>query len=169
MFIRLAPGSRSQKNPQHFFWHLGSISSMFYVQLLRGLIPKCKKSVKLSIFFTLLGSTRVKAAHKALVKLTPRLNFINVLWVAFACPDPKSIKKTAKLSIFYTLLGSTSVKAARKMLVKLTADSKGSHMNMCWEWPHATVWYIGRSLYLNSKLFFPKINLFLKSKVGDTS
>ncbi len=32
-----------------------------------------KKTVKLSIFFKLLGSTSVKAAHKMLVKLTPEI------------------------------------------------------------------------------------------------
>ncbi len=34
-----------------------------------------KKTVKLSIFFTLLGSTSIKAAPKMLVKLTPVFDF----------------------------------------------------------------------------------------------
>ncbi len=50
---------------------LGSISSTFYLQLLLSQIPKAlKKTVKLSIFFTLSGSRSVIAAHKTLVKLT---------------------------------------------------------------------------------------------------
>jgi hypothetical protein len=52
---------------------LVSISSMFYYkQILCTKIPKTKKNtVKPSVFFALLGSTRVKAAGKALVKSTP--------------------------------------------------------------------------------------------------
>jgi len=51
--------------------HLGSISPMFYSKFLNAQIPNAKKRVRLSIFFTLLGSTSVKAASKTLVKLTP--------------------------------------------------------------------------------------------------
>ncbi len=54
------------------------------------------------------------------MKLTPGLNFINVLLTAFTLPDPKSVKKTVKLSIFFTLWGSTSVKAVHRTLMKLT-------------------------------------------------
>jgi len=36
-----------------------------------------KNTVKPAVFFVLLGSSRVKAAHKMLVKLTPGVNFIN--------------------------------------------------------------------------------------------
>jgi len=80
------------------FWDLGSISSTFYVQCSAD--PKSiKKTVKLSIFFTLLGSTsvkdaktlvklipaRVKAALKTLVKLTPdvitALNCHPIAWL----------------------------------------------------------------------------------------
>jgi len=70
--------------------------------------------------FTLLGSTGVKAVCRKLMKLTPELNFINILLTAFTRIDPKRVKKTVKLSIFFMLLGSTSLKAARKMLVTLT-------------------------------------------------
>jgi len=51
-----------------------SISSMFYEQLLSAQIPKTqKKTVKSSVFLgsALLGSARVKAAHRTLMKLTP--------------------------------------------------------------------------------------------------
>jgi hypothetical protein len=36
---------------------------------------RVKNTVKLSIFFTLLGSTRVKALRRTLMKLTPGSNF----------------------------------------------------------------------------------------------
>ncbi len=38
-----------------------------------------KKTVKLSIFFTLLGSTSIKAARKTLVKLTAEVKYKNPL------------------------------------------------------------------------------------------
>jgi hypothetical protein len=54
--------------------HMGSILPTFYEQLLRTQIPKVQKNtVKLSVFFALLGSACVKAAHKMLVKSTPGL------------------------------------------------------------------------------------------------
>jgi len=50
----------------------GPISSTFYEQLLGVQIPKVqKKTVKLSVFFVLVGSAHVKAAHGTLMKLTP--------------------------------------------------------------------------------------------------
>ena len=63
-----------------------------------------------------------KAACKMLVKLTPGVNFTNVLQAAFTSADPKSTKKTVKLSSFIALLGFAHVKAAHRMLVKLTPD-----------------------------------------------
>ncbi len=54
------------------FENLASISSTFYIQLLHLQILKALKYTDdLTIFFTLLGSTSVKAALKTLVKLTP--------------------------------------------------------------------------------------------------
>ncbi len=57
---------------------------------------------------------------KSFIRLTPALNFANILRTAFTDADPKSVKKTVNWSIFFILLGSRSVKAARKTLVKLT-------------------------------------------------
>ncbi len=51
-----------------------SISSTFYEQLWPTQIPKVqKKTVKLSIFWALSGSTNVKAARRTLIKLTPEV------------------------------------------------------------------------------------------------
>jgi len=41
-----------------------------------------------------------KAAHKMLVKLTPGVNFTNILHAAFIRPYPKSEKKTDNLTVF---------------------------------------------------------------------
>ncbi len=71
-------------------------------------------------FFALLGSLIVKSAHKMLVKLTPGVIFINILWAAIARTYPESAKKTVKLSVFFALLGYLIVKSARKLLVKLS-------------------------------------------------
>jgi len=50
---------------------VGLISSTFDEQLLRTHTPKApKKTVKFSVFFTLLGSAHPKAACRTLMKLT---------------------------------------------------------------------------------------------------
>jgi len=67
------------------FVNQGSISSTFYEQLLLAQIPKAqKKTYNLTVFFVLLGSALKKAAYRMLIKLTPVVNFINILQVAFA-------------------------------------------------------------------------------------
>ncbi len=62
----------------------------------------------------------VKVVCRTLMKLTPGLNFINVLCTASTPADPKSVKDTNDLTVFFTLSGSTSTKAVRRMLMKLT-------------------------------------------------
>jgi len=60
-----------------------------------------------------------KLHENMLVKLTPGVNFTNILHKAFTRADPKSAKKTEEgLNVFFVLLGSTHIKAACKM--KLT-------------------------------------------------
>jgi len=46
-----------------------------------------------------------KCSHKMLMKLTPGLNFINVLRTAFTLVDPKSVKNTVKSSVFFYSFG----------------------------------------------------------------
>jgi len=70
------------------------------------------------------GSSLVKASRKMLVKLTPGVNFINVLRAALIHADPKSVKFMLSLQYPFLLLGSASVKAAQKTLMKLTPDGK---------------------------------------------
>jgi hypothetical protein len=62
------------------FRNTGSISSTFHPKyLLARRSQMHKMTVKLSIFFIVLGSTSMKAAHKTLMKLTHGVNFINIL------------------------------------------------------------------------------------------
>ncbi len=55
-----------------------------------------------------------------LMKLTPGVNFINILRTAFALVDPESVKSTVRSSVSFKLLGSTSVKAVCRTLMKLS-------------------------------------------------
>jgi len=55
-----------------------------------------------------------------LMKLTPVVNFINILHAAFKRASPKSAKNIVKLSVFLLLLGSVSAKAACRTFMKLT-------------------------------------------------
>ncbi len=55
-----------------------------------------------------------------LVKLTPGINFINVLGAAFTHANPKSKKKAEDLTVFLALLGSACVEALCKTLMKST-------------------------------------------------
>jgi len=59
--------------------HQGSISPTFHEQLLLSNIPNAQKdTVKLSVFFALLGSARPKGMCKMMMKkLTPVLDAIN--------------------------------------------------------------------------------------------
>jgi len=65
----------------------------------------------LNVFFTLLGSERVKAAHKMLMILTPGINFINILRTAFTRTDPKCAKKTVKSAVSFGTFGTYGCKS----------------------------------------------------------
>jgi len=56
--------------------------------------PKsAKKNDSLTVFLAHLESASVKASTKMLGKLTPGVNFINILRTSFTLVDPKSVKK----------------------------------------------------------------------------
>ncbi len=61
---------------------------------------------------------------KMLMKLTPGVDFINVLHTAFTLVDPKSIKRYWRLDWVLTLSGSTSSKDVRRMLIKVTPGER---------------------------------------------
>jgi hypothetical protein len=74
----------------------GLISPTFYSKLLLAQIPKIQKDTNnLAVFlcFWDLLESRAKALRETLAKLTPGLNFINVLRTAFTLADPKSVKR----------------------------------------------------------------------------
>jgi len=54
------------------------------------------------------------------MKLTPGLNFINILRTAFMHIDHESVRFQSNPQYLFTLLGSTYAKAARKSLMKST-------------------------------------------------
>jgi len=54
------------------------------------------------------------------MKLTTRVNFINVLQAAFTLIDPKSVKKIDNLPVFFALLGPAQVNTVHRTLMKLT-------------------------------------------------
>jgi hypothetical protein len=58
-----------------------------------------------------------------LMKLTPAVNFINVLRTAFTLADPKRVKNTDEITAILILSGSTSVKALHKTLMKLLPEA----------------------------------------------
>ena len=70
------------------------------------------------------GFSYKKGTHKILMKLTPGLNFINVLCTAFTLEEPKSIKKTDNSSVFFMLLGSTSLKAKCKYVAEIDSRAQ---------------------------------------------
>jgi len=59
-----------------------------------------------------MGSARLKALRKMLVKLTPGVDFTNILRKAFTGTDPESAKKLTTLLSLFALLGSSCIKAA---------------------------------------------------------
>ncbi len=97
---------------------LGSISSMYSFYACSS--QRRKKIDDFTVSFTLLGSARVKAVRRTLMKLTPGDDFINIIYTAFTPINPKSIKRYWQLDWILMLLGSTISKAARRMLMKLT-------------------------------------------------
>jgi len=54
---------------------------------------KRKNNDNLNVFFMLSGTACLKAACRMLMKMTPGLNFTNILRAAFTLLDPKSEKK----------------------------------------------------------------------------
>jgi len=94
-----------------------TISSTCLLEAFTCVDPKVQKDSQVISHFALLGSACTKAAFKMLVKLTPVVNFTNILWAAFS---PKNYK--AKLKIEKSWQNTFIQKSAHKMLVKLTTD-----------------------------------------------
>jgi len=95
---------------------------------------KCNRHWWLDYLFALLGSAHVKSAHKMLLKLSPGLNFINILCTAFTRGDPKSVERYWWLDWVLTLWGAMGIKAAHKMLLKLSPDRRGKWGRLRGSW-----------------------------------
>jgi len=80
---------------------LGSISSMFYKQLWSSQILKVqKKPDNLTLFFELMGSVRLTAARRMLLKLNPGVNFTSFKGSFFFAQIPKVQKYIDYLTVF---------------------------------------------------------------------
>ncbi len=67
-----------------------------------------------------------KHAYKMLMKLTPGVNFTNMLMYSFFTrADPKSIKRWSRQQYLFTHLGFARTKAVHKTLMKLTPEVGG--------------------------------------------
>ncbi len=80
--------------------------------------PESAKNKHFCQFLALWGSASIKAAHRKLMKLTPGVDFINVLRTTFTIAEHKITMQTW-LSLFANS-GSTCLKAVRRMLMKLS-------------------------------------------------
>ncbi len=86
---------------------------MFYNDMtLRGQLAKNVTLADPKYANIFLGPTQVKAAHKMLMKLTPGIDFTNILWATFKHKDPITTKRHWCCNCLFTLLGSASVKGA---------------------------------------------------------
>ncbi len=54
-----------------------------------------------------------------LAKLSPGINFINILREAFTHKDPKSTTKTDNLTVFFVYFGSVRIKSFTKTVGKI--------------------------------------------------
>jgi hypothetical protein len=62
------------------------------------------------------------------MKLTPGVNFSNILRAASTLLHPKSVKMIDNLIVFFMLLGSECVKAVSRTLMKLSPEVNFTNM-----------------------------------------
>jgi len=81
------------------------------------------------------------------------VNFINILWAAFAPVDPKSVKRYWQLDWILTLLGATGVKAVHKYVGEIEPRSCYQNMvngtHLWWDCDLSS-----NSLFLNQQTLF---------------
>jgi len=78
-----------------------NLSITFYTQLLQVKIPNLKKNYNFTFFFVLLGSTRIKAARKTLMKLTPGVNLSTTFYTQLLhVQNPMCKKYSQAISLF---------------------------------------------------------------------
>jgi len=105
-------------------WLQVSISSIFYVCLFcTTVLFAAFLNLQIDVVTFWWKNIGAKAVCEMLKKLTPGVNFIEILWAALTRQDPKSTKKTDDLTVLFVLSGSAHVKAAHKTLMKFTPVS----------------------------------------------
>jgi len=109
---------------------MGSISSMFYKQLLHTKIQKVPNNCQVFTLFAFLGCSNEKAAWRTMMKLTPRVNFTNIFTQRFYARSSQKRKSQSSRQYLFTLLGSARVKAVRRTLMKLSPSV--NFMNILW-------------------------------------
>ncbi len=75
-----------------------NFTNIFTLSFCARRFQKRKKTVDLTVFFTLLSSVSVKAVSRTLMKLNLGVNFINVLHSAFALYVNMLMKLTTDLN-----------------------------------------------------------------------
>jgi len=70
----------------------------------------------------MLQTPQLNSENQVKLRLTPGVNFTNILQAALTCSDPESAKKTVKLSVFIEHSVSACIKGESKTLMKLTPD-----------------------------------------------
>jgi len=98
----------------------GQFHQHIYAQLYARISQSVRTQSSHQYLFTLLGSTHVKAVHRILIKLSPGVNFINILWTAYTWAEPIRLKKTVKSWVFLRFWDLRVQKLCLNMLVKLT-------------------------------------------------
>jgi len=108
----------------------------FYAQGTRADLKSAKKTGSLSAFLALLGSARVKAAHKALVKSTPGVDSINILHAIFLY---KSALSSFSLVTFCLC----------DFFAKIYQQKK--RVKCWWNWPQVFLTFRHHSIFLQLK------------------
>ena len=109
---------RTRKKEQHLF-RKKFLCRQFHQRYLCAVF--CTKSLFLVTFWLCQKKFVQKSMRKTLMKLTPAVNFTNILRTAFALVEiPKAQELSQVIQYLFTLLGTTSVKAVRRTLMILT-------------------------------------------------
>ncbi len=108
-----------------FETHQGSISSTYLRTAFTPVVPKSVRNQSSCLYlFTLLGSTGAKAARGTLMKLTPGVNFINILFATFSYESVLLQLFSSYRQFAFVIFWCKNIdaKAAHKMLMKLTTE-----------------------------------------------
>jgi len=108
-------------NLVNFTLHIGQISPYILVKFYHRSLRQNVVEIEQQIIFQTMCVPNFLRRNKKLEKSTLDNYYINILWVALACPDPKSAKKDTQIDSLFALLGSAHSKTDRRMLMNLTA------------------------------------------------